>query len=580
MAENELLEVVRTKATMWLSNEFDIQTRTEVKRMLDEDEAALIDAFYRELEFGTGGLRGIMGPGTNRVNIYTIGMATQGLCNYMQKHYPSGTALKVAIAHDSRNNSRLYAKTTAAVLSANGIHAYLFEDLRPTPELSFAVRHLGCHAGIVITASHNPKEYNGYKAYWNDGGQVVPPHDIGIIREVKAIKNIGEVRFKEVAAKITILDQTIDNKYLDKIQALSLNPDIVRKHQDLKVVYTPIHGTGVHLVPAAMKRLGFGETIHVDEQDIPDGNFPTVYSPNPEEKAALDMAIEKAKSTGSDLVMASDPDADRVGIAVRGEDGEFVLLNGNQTGCLLIYYILKNWQEQGRLKGNEYIVRTIVTTPLFEKIASHFGVKTYEVLTGFKYIAELIRVKEGEEVFICGGEESYGFMLGDFVRDKDAVASCAMIAETAAWAKEEGKSLLDLLDDIYLAFGLYREHLMSITKKGRSGSEEIQAMLDRLRSQPPGSLAGSDVVMIHDFYKGKSYDQISDLRYDINLPKSNVLQFVTANGSIVSVRPSGTEPKIKFYFAVRETVNKREDLPAARQILDQRIERLIRDLQI
>ncbi len=574
------IDIINDKARLWLKPEFDESTRKEVQRMIDEDPDLLVESFYRSLEFGTGGMRGIMGPGTNRMNIYVIGMATQGLCNYVRRSFPGRDDLKIAIAHDSRNNSRLYAETTAKVISANGIHAYLFESLRPTPELSFSIRHLGCQSGIVVTASHNPKEYNGYKVYWEDGGQIIAPHDEDIVKEVEKIKSITDVRFDGNPDLMHTLGKEIDEAYLDCLTTLSLNPAINRKQHNLKIVYTPIHGTGVILVPEILKKFGFTQIIQVPEQDVPDGNFPTVVSPNPEEKAALTLAIKKATETGAELVMASDPDADRVGIAVRDHDGSFKLLNGNQTGSLLVYYLLKNWSDQRKLKGNEFIVRTVVTTPLFGEIASDFKVKTYEVLTGFKYIADLIRTKEATEVFIGGGEESYGFMTGSFVRDKDAVSSCAMIAETAAWAKEQGMTLLDLLESLYVKYGFYKEHLISIVRKGKSGVEQINEMMEKFRSQPPESLGGSDVVMILDFLKGQSFDQISHLRYDINLPKSNVLQFVLENGSIISARPSGTEPKIKFYFSVRTKVVNKNQLKEAEALLDKRIQSLIASMNL
>jgi phosphoglucomutase len=571
---------VMDKAIQWLAPEFDQETRQQVQWMIDHDPESLSESFYRSLEFGTGGMRGIMGPGTNRMNIYVIGMATQGLCNYIKKNFPGRDDLKVAIAHDSRNNSRLFAETTAKVISANGIHAYLFESLRPTPELSFSIRHLGCQSGIVVTASHNPKEYNGYKVYWDDGGQVIAPHDEDIIKEVEKIQSIKEVRFEGNPALIHALGQEIDEAYLSCIASLSLNPEINSKYHDLKIVYTPIHGSGVTLVPAILKRYGFTNLMNVPEQDIPDGNFPTVVSPNPEEKAALNLAIEKAIATDSELVMASDPDADRVGIAIRNRDGSFKLLNGNQTGSLLIYYLLKNWSEKGKLKGNEFIARTVVTTPLFEDIANEYGVKTYVVLTGFKYIADLIRNKEAKEVFIGGGEESYGFMVGSFVRDKDAISSCAMIAEVAAWAKDQGMTLLDLLESIAVKYGLYKEHLISIVRKGQSGVAQINAMMEKFRSEPPKSLGGSDVVTILDFSSSESEDMLTGQKVKIDLPKSNVLQFVTADGSIISARPSGTEPKIKFYFSVKTKVNKQSELVQAESILDSKIKALIADMKL
>jgi phosphoglucomutase len=577
---NTMDQNLMDKAKQWLAPEFDGETRKQVQEMMDHDPELLTESFYRNLEFGTGGMRGIMGPGTNRMNIYVIGMATQGLCNYVKKNFPGRFDLRIAIAHDSRNNSRLFAETTARVISANGIHAYLFDSLRPTPELSFSIRHLGCQSGIVVTASHNPKEYNGYKVYWEDGGQVIAPHDEDIIKEVEKIQSIREVRLDGNPALIHTIGKEIDDAYLSALTTLSLNPEINRKHHDIKIVYTPIHGSGVRLVPAILEKFGFTQVIHVPEQDISDGNFPTVVSPNPEEKAALNLAIEKAVETGAELVMASDPDADRVGIAVRRPDGTFKLLNGNQTGSLLVYYLLRNWSEQGKFKGNEFIVRTVVTTPLFTDIANEFGVKTYEVLTGFKYIADLIRRKEGTETFIGGGEESYGFMTGSFVRDKDAISSCALIAEIAAWAREQGMSLLDLLESIYVKYGFYKEHLISIVRKGKSGIDQINAMMEKFRSQPPESLGGADVVMMNDFQKRQSFDLISHLRYDINLPKSNVLQFVTNDGSIISARPSGTEPKIKFYFSVRTRVEDRSQLVGAEAKLDSKIEGLIAGMNL
>jgi len=580
MDKNGIDVKVMEKATQWLAPEFDQETRLQVQRMIDQDPDSLVESFYRNLEFGTGGMRGIMGPGTNRMNINVIGMATQGLCNYVKKNFPGRTDLKIAIAHDSRNNSRLFAETTAKVVSANGIHAYLFDNLRPTPELSFSIRYLGCQSGVVVTASHNPKEYNGYKVYWEDGGQVIAPHDEDIIKEVEKIKNIKEVRFIGNPALIHALGAEIDEAYLTCVSSLSLNPKINRKYHDLKIVYTPIHGSGVKMVPESLKRFGFTNIIHVPEQDIPDGNFPTVISPNPEEKAALNLAIEKARETGADLVMASDPDADRVGIAVRDHDGNFKLLNGNQTGSLLVYYLLKNWSDQGKLKGHEFIATTVVTTPLFKVIAGDFGVRAYEVLTGFKYIADLIRVKEGKEVFIGGGEESYGFMTGSFVRDKDAVSSCSLIAETAAWAKNQGMTLLDLLESIYLKYGFYKEHLISIVRKGQSGIGQINAMMEKFRSEPPKSLGGADVVMMHDFMKNKTHDLVTGKQTLIDLPKSNVLQFVTSDGSIISARPSGTEPKIKFYFSVRTDVASKSMLAEAETELDAKLKSLIEGMSL
>ena len=574
----ELLDKLKKKAASWTSEPFDSETIAEVKKMIEEEGDNLVESFYKDLEFGTGGLRGIMGPGTNRVNKYTIGMVSQGLANYLRKNFSDRKVISAAIAYDCRNNSKFFAETTAKVFSGAGIKAYIFESLRPTPELSYAIRELGCQSGVVITASHNPKEYNGYKVYWEDGAQVISPFDKEIIDEVGLINDITEIDFVGRPELIEIIGSEMDKKYLKKVHGLSLSPKIIEAEKDLGIVYTPIHGTGVHLVPAALEMFGFRNVYSVPSQDITDGNFPTVHSPNPEEKAALNLAIEKAIEVKADLVMATDPDADRVGIAVRDKGDKFVLLNGNQTGSILIYYLLSKWSEQGKLKGKEFIAKTIVTSSLFTEIASHFSVKTYEVLTGFKYIADLIKRKEGEEVFIGGGEESYGYLAGNFVRDKDAVMSCALIAEAAAWARNQDKGLLDILDDIYVNFGYFKEHLISVVRKGKSGAEEINQMMDKLRSTPPVSLAGSDVVTINDFQSSQSVDMISDLRYDINLPKSNVFQIISQNGSIVTVRPSGTEPKIKFYFSVREKVASKQDLQAAGEKLDKRISLLVKEI--
>ena len=579
MEQSELLKVVREKANKWLNSNINEETKSQIKNMLENDEKELIEAFYQDMEFGTGGLRGIMGAGTNRVNIYTIGMATQGLCNYLLKQF-AGKPVSVAIAHDSRNNSRLYAETTAQICAANNIKAYLFDALRPTPELSFAIRYLKCQSGVVVTASHNPKEYNGYKVYWEDGGQVIAPHDKDIIAEVQKIKSIDDIKFDGDKSKIEIIGPEIDKAYLKELKALTLSPEIINQYGDMKIVYTPIHGTGVKLVPMALKEYGFRSILNVPEQDISDGNFPTVHSPNPEESAALNMAIEKAKKENADLVMATDPDGDRVGIAVKDDKGEFKLLNGNQTASLLINYLLKKWKEKGKLTGKEYIVKTIVTTDLLAIMAEKYGVENYDVLTGFKYIADIIKQHYGKKKFIGGGEESYGYLAGEFVRDKDAVMSCALIAETAAWAKSQNKSLLDVLEEIYLEYGMYKEKLISIVKKGKSGQEEIKAMMEKLRNAAPDSINKSDVVLVHDYLKQKTMDMISHLRYDINLPKSDVLQFILKDGSKISVRPSGTEPKIKFYFSVNEEVGSKEQLSKVSTLLDQRIENIIKDLEL
>jgi phosphoglucomutase len=567
------------KARMWLSDKYDEETRRQVQYMIDSDAQELVESFYRTLEFGTGGLRGIMGAGSNRMNKYTVGMATQGLANYLKKEVRN-EEIKVAIAYDCRNNSNFFAKITASVLSANGIKVYLFDSLRPTPELSFAVRHFSCHSGIVITASHNPKEYNGYKVYWSDGGQIVAPHDKNIIDEVNKIVDIDEVDFRENPDKIIITGDEFDNIYLDKLCSLSLSPEIIRKHNDIKIVYTPLHGTGVKLVPQNLRRLGFTNIINVAEQDINDGNFPTVASPNPEEHSALKMAIDKATAENADLIMATDPDADRVGVAVRNKNNEFVLLNGNQTAAILIYYLLTKWQEKGLLHGNEYIVKTIVTSNLLNKIAKKFNVECYDVLTGFKYIAEKIKENEVNKKFIAGGEESYGFLAGEFVRDKDAVMTCGIIAETAAWAKDKGKTLTDLLFDIYLEFGFFKEKLISLTKKGKTGVEEIQAIMRNYREKPPHTLAGSEIIFVHDYQSLQTLDIKNGLHLKINQPKSDVLQFVTADETVVSIRPSGTEPKIKFYVSAHERLNSINDYNKVSTELDIKIQKIIDELKI
>ena len=536
-------------AQSWLTGNFDDQTKAEVKHLMDTDPVALEDAFYRNLEFGTGGLRGIMGAGTNRMNKYTVGMATQGLANYIKAHVQGETS--VCISHDSRNNSRLFAEISAQVLANNGIKVYLFESLRPTPELSYSIRLKKATAGIMVTASHNPKEYNGYKVFWSDGGQITAPVDKDIVAEVAKIEDPADVRFEPVAGEpkgaIEIMGAEVDECYLKDQLSLMLSPEAVAKHKDLKIVYTPLHGCGVKLMPEALKRIGFTNIIHVPEQDVSDGNFPTVASPNPEEPAAMAMALKKADETGADLVLATDPDADRLGIAVRDNEGKMVQLTGNQTWSFLTYYILKRWQELGKLSGNQYCVKTIVTTELIAAICQSFGVKCYNVLTGFKYIAEIQKLQEGKTEFICGGEESYGFNLGSFVRDKCAqVAGCA-VAECAAWAAEQGLTLYQLLQKVYKEYGLYVEKMVYIVRKGKSGAEEIQQIMADYRACPPKEIAGSPLVKVLDYNKPE----------ETGLPKSNVLQFYNAAGDVVTVRPSGTEPKIKFYFGA-----KGDDAPA------------------
>ena len=578
MDKKELLLQVKQRANIWLDGNFDEETKARITDMMENDEDELIDAFYKDLEFGTGGLRGIMGVGTNRMNIYTVGMATQGLCNYIKKEFIESDTIKVAVAYDCRNNSRLFAETAAKIFSANQFKVYLFESLRPTPELSYAIRFYSCQSGIVITASHNPKEYNGFKAYWSDGGQVISPHDKNIIQEAQKITNIDEVRFEGTQKNIQIIGNELDERYTDQIKTLSLSPEIIEKNKDLKIVYTPIHGTGVVLVPLVLKKFGFQNIYTIPEQDKTDGNFPTVHSPNPEEPAALAMALDKAREVDADLVMATDPDGDRVGIAVKNHNNEFVLLNGNQTAALLVHYLLSVRFTKGKLKGNEYIIKTIVTSELLSEIAEKYNVEHFDVLTGFKYIADIIKKHEGKKEFIVGGEESYGYLAGEFVRDKDAVMSCALIAEATAWAKDKGKSLYDQLIDIYLEYGFYHERLVNIVKKGKSGAEEIQKMMDDLRNTPPETINNSPVMLIHDFQIQTTYDLLSHLRYQITLPKSNVLQFILKDGSKISVRPSGTEPKIKFYFSVKGELKNREDFEKVKSLLEKKIDNIILSL--
>jgi len=569
MEKDKVLNEVKKKASDWLASKIDSGTRQQIELMLEKDEEGLIESFYRNLEFGTGGLRGIMGAGTNRMNIYTVGMATQGLANYLRSCFSDRKEISVAIAHDCRNNSRLYTETTAKVFAANGIRTYIFSELKPTPQLSYAIRSFGCQSGIVITASHNPKEYNGYKVYWEDGGQIIAPHDKNIISEVTRISSIDEIRFDGDPSLIETIPDTFDAEYIEQLAGVSLSPESINRHHDLKIVYTPIHGTGVKLIPMALKRFGFTSIINVPEQDVVSGDFPTVRSPNPEEPAALAMAIARAEETGADLVMGTDPDSDRVGIAVRDHGGQLVLLNGNQTGALLYYYLIRKWSDKGMLKGNEYVVKTIVTTELLAEIAARYGVRVFNVLTGFKFIADIMLKEEGKSNFIAGAEESYGYLAGDFVRDKDAVMACALIAETAAWARDQGKSLFELLLAIYREFGLYHEDLVSIYKEGKSGAEIIAKMMEGFRTSPPDKLAGSEVILVHDYLSGKP-----------GLPASNVLQFITADSTKVSVRPSGTEPKIKFYFSVKGNLEKEGDYLANRTVLENKIKKIKTDLGI
>lgn len=563
------------RAKVWLSNEYDAETRKQVQELIDNNPDELLESFYKNLEFGTGGLRGIMGIGTNRMNTYTVAMATQGFANYIKMMFPNIEQPQIAIAYDCRNNSQEFAKTAAEVMSANGIKVFIFNSLRPTPELSFAIRELRCQAGIVITASHNPKEYNGYKAYWEDGGQLVSPHDKNVITEVEKITDFSMVNFNVNNDLIEYLDEKFDEIYINKILGLSLSPESIKNQKDLVFVYTPIHGTGGQIIPKLFSKAGFNNVYSVEEQMIVDGNFPTVVSPNPEEKAALTLAIEKAKEVNADVVLATDPDADRVGIAVKDENGEFVLLNGNQTAALLTYYLLTRWSELGKLTGKEYIVKTIVTTELLFDMANKFNVKKFDVLTGFKFIADTI-LNNPEMTFIGGGEESYGFLIGDFVRDKDANSACFMIAEITAWAAEQNKTLYQILKEIYKEFGFYKEGLLSLTKKGISGSEEIKNMMYRFRNDTPKEILGSKIVEIKDYKTSICKDVNSGLETIINLPKSDVLQFFTEDGTKISIRPSGTEPKIKFYFGIKAKLNEIADFEVVNNELNNKINALIK----
>lgn len=580
--ENNLIEDVRSKAQVWLSGDYDAETKKKVQEMLDADDSTeLIECFYKDLEFGTGGLRGIMGVGTNRMNIYTVGAATQGLANYLRKNYGKNADIKVVVGHDCRNNSRLFAETTANIFSANGIKVFLFEDLRPTPEISFAIRELGCQSGVVVTASHNPKEYNGYKAYWEDGAQVIPPHDTGIISEVNKIKDIKDIKFKGDSSLIEIIGENVDRIYLDKIKALSLSPDVVARQKNLKIVYTPIHGTGITLIPRALKMFGFENVYGVDSQNVISGDFPTVVSPNPEEPAALKLAVERAKEIDADIVMASDPDADRMGIAVKNDKGEWILMNGNQTAQMFVYYLIRRNKELGRLKGNEYIVKTIVTTEQIAAMAKAYKVPYFDVYTGFKWIANVMREQEGKKRYIGGGEESYGFLVQDFVRDKDAVSACVIMAEICAWAKDNGKSIYELMQDIYLEFGFSKEKGISVVKKGKAGAEEIKKMMTQLRSCPPEEIAGSKVVVIKDYASLRRIDLVSGTSTQMEMPEtSNVLQYFTQDGTKISVRPSGTEPKIKFYVEVRLPLKNRSEYDAVNAAADAKIEAVKKSLGV
>ena len=579
---DQLIKEVTEKAQLWLSPVYDEETRADVQRMLDNpDKTELIDSFYKDLEFGTGGLRGIMGAGTNRMNIYTVGSATQGLANYLKECFKDLPEISVVVGHDVRNNSRKFAETVADIFSANGIKVYLFDSFRPTPELSFAIRQLNCQSGVNITASHNPKEYNGYKAYWEDGAQIIAPHDVNIIDHVNRIKSLSEIRFKGDKSKIQIIGPEIDQKFLAAIKGLQLSPEAVKRNKDMKIVYTPIHGTGVHLIPESLRNYGFENIIHVPEQDVTSGDFPTVASPNPENPEAMAMAVAKAKEVGADLVMASDPDADRIGCVARDDKGNYVLLNGNQIVMLLLSYIMTRNAELGRLNGNEYIVKTIVTTETIKSIADKNNIKMYDCYTGFKWIAAVIRDNENTMRYLGGGEESYGFLAEDFCRDKDAVSAMSLMAEAAAWAKERGLTFLQLLQDIYLKYGYSHEVGISVVRPGKTGADEIQAMMKKFRATPHKELGGSPVVTIKDYGALEETDTTTGTKKKLDMPTtSNVLQYFTADRTKVSIRPSGTEPKIKFYIEVHGKMDSVADYDKANEEANAKIERIKKELGI
>ncbi len=569
--------VIQQRVNAWLEGNYDENTKSAIKKLESENQKELADAFYRNLEFGTGGLRGIMGVGTNRINKYTVGMATQGYANYLKKSFP-GESVKVAIAHDSRNNSRTFAEITANVMAANGIQVYLFESLRPTPELSFAIRQLKCQGGVVCTASHNPKEYNGYKAYWNDGGQLVPPHDKNVITEVDKITSLDDVKWSGGEKNITLIGPEMDEAYYEMVKSLSVYPEVIARQKDLKIVFTPIHGTGIMLVPEVLKRAGFTNVHLVEEQIVPDGNFPTVVYPNPEESEAMNIGLNKARELDADILLGTDPDADRVGIGVKDHKGNWVLVNGNQTAVLAFNYMIEARKAKGLAQPNDMVVKTIVTTDMIDEFAKKNGVKCYNVLTGFKWIAELIKEKEATENYVIGGEESYGLMLGDRLRDKDAVSAVAILCEMAAYEKDKGKSLFEKLLDLYVEYGFYKEHLISITKKGMDGQQQIAAMMEQFRNSPPAALGGSSVVTLLDYEKREGKNLQTGESWAIQLPKSNVLQFILADGSKISARPSGTEPKIKFYFSVHTKLADKVSYDAVSASLDQKIKNIIQDL--
>jgi phosphoglucomutase len=570
---------VQERVNLWLTGTFDDAVKAEIRAMLDAGDATgLTDAFYKDLEFGTGGLRGIMGVGSNRINKYTIGMATQGLANYLKKQFP-GEKIRVVVAHDSRNNGPMLADVTANVFSSNGFDVFYFSALRPTPQLSFAIRELKCHSGVMLTASHNPKEYNGYKAYWNDGGQLIAPHDKNVVEEVQKIR-VEDVDFKGTPSLIHRIGTEMDTAYLNRIVQESLSPDAIKRQHDLKIVFSPIHGTGITLVPAALKQFGFTNVSLVDEQITPDGNFPTVVYPNPEEHEALTLSLKKAKAIDADLVLATDPDADRVGIAIKDNKGQWMLLNGNQTGVLLMNYVLTAWKNAGKLDGRQYVVKTIVTSFMMDAIAASMHVPCYNVLTGFKFIGAMMTANEGKTQFVVGGEESYGYLVGEHARDKDAVISCVMIAEMAAYYKDQGRTLFEVLLDLYVEHGCYREKLVSLTKKGKAGADEIKAMMERFRANPPQVIGGAKVTVLKDYTLHKETDFTTGAVTPIDLPKSDVLQFITSDGDVISARPSGTEPKIKFYCSVKGKLQSRgayEDVSAQ---LEAKVDAIMKDLGV
>ncbi len=570
---------ILARVQVWLNGNYDAETKATIEQLQKDNPDELADAFYRNLEFGTGGLRGIMGVGTNRMNKYTVGMATQGFANYLKKTY-GDAPVKVAIGHDSRNNSRFFAETTANVFAANGCEVYLFEALRPTPELSFAIRYLGCQAGVVCTASHNPKEYNGYKAYWNDGGQLVPPHDKNVITEVEAITSVDEVKWSGGESRIQLMGKDMDAAYIEMVKGLSVYPDVIAKQHDLKIVYTPIHGTGITLVPDVLKAFGFTNVTVVDEQATPDGNFPTVVYPNPEESEAMHIGLQKAKALDADILLGTDPDSDRVGIGVKNHKGEWVLMNGNQTAVLAFAYMMEARRAKGIAQPNDMVISTIVTTEMINDVAKANNVACYNVLTGFKWIAELVKAKEGKENYIVGGEESFGLMIGDKTRDKDAISAVALLCEMAAYEKNQGRTLFDKMIDLYTQYGFYYENLISITKKGMNGQKEIAAMMEGYRTNPPATINGAQVVQLLDYQLQQGKNLVTGESWTIDLPKSNVLQFVTADGSKISARPSGTEPKIKFYFSVKTDLASRADFDAKLAELENKINGIVKDMQL